>query len=576
METKRGATGRTRRERQRDLIIVALVTVALLIPFSGKAFHIDDTLFVWAARHIAEKPFPFYWFDVNWYGSDMAMYQVMKNPPLTSYFIAVAASLLGWSERALHIAFLLPAMGLAVAVYLIAERLTRLALLATLAAIITPVFLVSGTTVMSDVLMLSLWCWAVYLWMKGTDERRPGLLLAAGFLIVLSTLTKYYAMSLVPLLGAYSIYRRDRARLWVPGLVLAIALLAGYQFLTKAVYGRGLLLDAAAYASNVGPTLVGNKLEKLFTGLAFAGGCLATLLFYAGLVCKKRALIAWAVLFVALIPFISRVDALERLLYYTRQDQLDWGYVAQVSLFVTGGLGLLALAARDFMARREAGSLLLLLWVLGTFVFATFVNWTNNGRSNLPMIPAAGILVARAMEERYGARKGQKGAVRWAFYAPLLPALVLSLMVSHADYGLANSARSVAYRMKSRYMDRGERVWFQGHWGFQYYMEVLGARPLDLRTPLLMPGDIVVRSRNNYIVPKLPEYLFNVTLLDIIEDPLPRFVAVMTFRQRAAGFYSSVFGTLPYVLGYGEDDIYEIMRLDTPRAVSWPPDVPLD
>ncbi|MFQ5353616.1 MAG: hypothetical protein ACE5DR_01600, partial [Thermodesulfobacteriota bacterium] len=75
--------------RRRDMVIVAVLTAAILLPFSDKAFHIDDTLFVRAAQHILEKPFPFYWFDINWYGWDMAMFQVMKNPPLTSYFIAI-------------------------------------------------------------------------------------------------------------------------------------------------------------------------------------------------------------------------------------------------------------------------------------------------------------------------------------------------------------------------------------------------------------------------------------------------------------------------------------------------------
>ncbi len=568
METSAWAGDKKETTRRRDLLIVAVVTAALLIPFSGKAFHIDDTLFVWAARHIVERPFPFYWFDVNWYGSDMAMYQVMKNPPLTSYFIAMAASILGWSERALHFAFLVPAISLGLAIYLIAERLTHLPLVAALSAIITPVFLVSGTTVMSDVLMLNFWCWAVYLWIRGSDKKHLHLMLIAGFLIAVATLTKYYAMSLLPLLGLYSLYRRDRLRLWVPALVLAAALLIGYQVLTKEVYGRGLLLDAAAYASNVGPTLVGNKIEKVFVGLAFTGGCLMTVLFYTGFVWGKKALIFWSLLFVALIPFIAHTESLERFLHHTGQGQLDWGYVAQVSLFVVAGLGLLVLGIRDFLQTREAGSLLLLLWIFGTFVFAAFVNWTNNGRSNLPMIPAAGILVARALERRHAEAIHNK---KWLLFIPLAPALVLSLMVAYADYAFANSARSAARLIKTRYIERGERVWFQGHWGFQYYMEAFGARPLDRNRPGLGAGDIVVRAENNSNTSNMPEQLFVTTLLDIIKNPLPRPIAVMSFRPKAAGFYSSVFGTLPFVLGHTENDVYRVMRLEGPRLIRRPP-----
>ncbi len=555
------------KQRQRDILIVAAVTMALLIPFSGKAFHIDDTLFIWAARHISQKPFPFYWFNVNWYGYDMPLFQVMKNPPLTSYFIAMTAPLAGWSERALHFVFLIPAASLGIAIYLIAEKFTRLPLLATLTGIITPVFLVSGTTVMSDVLMLDLWCWALYIWIIGTEKKQIYLLLIAGVLIALATFTKYYAMSLIPLLGVYSLYRRDSLRLWLPGLGLALILLIAYQLLTKEVYGRGLLLDAAAYARNIGPTLVGGKLEKTVIGLDFAGGCLVTVLFYGAFIWKKKTLILWGVLFVIFIPIIANVKALEKLVYFSKAGEVDWGYMAQVSLFAVAGLTLIVLAVRDFFLSRDAASLLLLLWILGTFAFAAFVNWTNNGRSNLPMIPAAGILVARAVERRSDFSSLIK---KWQIFIPLAPALVLSLFVSYADYAFANSMRDVAAILNTRYISRGERVWFQGHWGFQYYMDAYGARHFDRKAPRLMEGDIVVRSYNNSNITNLPEQLFNVTLIDEIDNPLPSAISVMSFRPRAAGFYSSVFGAIPYAFGHGGSDNYGVMRMRSRKTTALP------
>ena len=101
-------------------------------------------------------------------------------------------------------------------------------------------------------------------------------------------------------------------------------------------------------------------------------------------------------------------------------------------------------------------------------------------------------------------------------------------------------------------------------------MEAFGARPLNLQTPRIMPGDIVVRAENNYIVPRLPEYYFNVTVLDMIEHPLPRTIAVMSFRPMAAGFYSSVFGALPFVLGHSENDVYRVIRLESPKMTPGP------
>ena len=74
-------------------IVLALVTTACLAPFSGKAFHIDDTLFLQAAKHIQSNPGNPYGFSVNWYGTATPMSQIMKNPPLSCYFIALSARL---------------------------------------------------------------------------------------------------------------------------------------------------------------------------------------------------------------------------------------------------------------------------------------------------------------------------------------------------------------------------------------------------------------------------------------------------------------------------------------------------
>ena len=95
----------------RALGFLAAATIACLLPSINKAFCIDDPLFLWAAAQIQAHPFDFYGCDVNWYSTVQPLYDVTKNPPLASYYLAGAAGLFGWSEPALHAAFLLPAVG---------------------------------------------------------------------------------------------------------------------------------------------------------------------------------------------------------------------------------------------------------------------------------------------------------------------------------------------------------------------------------------------------------------------------------------------------------------------------------
>src|SRR5687768_2605819 len=91
------ARGRGRARAPHVLLLVALTLLALL-PFAGKAFHIDDPLFVWTAKQIHEKPLDPYGFTVNWYGVPMRMADVTKNPPLASYAIAAVAAFAGFRE----------------------------------------------------------------------------------------------------------------------------------------------------------------------------------------------------------------------------------------------------------------------------------------------------------------------------------------------------------------------------------------------------------------------------------------------------------------------------------------------
>ena len=79
--------------------------------------------------------------------------------------------------------------------------------------------------------------------------------------------------------------------------------------------------------------------------------------------------------------------------------QAHWVLVGgQLALFIAGGLFTVALAVTDYWKSRSPDSLLLGLWVFGTFVFASLLNWTVNARSVLPLIPAAGILIVRRLE----------------------------------------------------------------------------------------------------------------------------------------------------------------------------------
>jgi hypothetical protein len=546
-----------------SVLLLTSVTVLCLIPFANKAFHIDDPLFLWAAKQIQEHPLDFYGFKVNWYGTDMAMSTVMKNPPAASYYIALVASIVGWGEPPLHLFLFIPAVAVAVGTYVLARRFCAQPIVATLGGIFTPVFLLSATTVMSDLMMLAFWVWAVVLWVRGMDRGELALLVLSGVFIAICALTKYFGMSLIPLLFAYSLMKTRRPGWWMLGLAVPVILLSGYQWATEVLYGRGLLLDAAGYATSWSSGR-GDLFAKGVTGLAFAGGCLLTVLFYSSLLWSRRALAGGTALAILIMLIMARVGTIGRFPLYD-QGGIRWELVGHIALFVLAGISLLALAVCDFLQRKDADSLLLLLWVGGTFAFASFLNWTVNGRSLLPIAPAAGLLVMRRLEQRAEYR-GSVGY--WRVSWPLVLGLVAAMLVTSADKGLANSARDAAEAVHEQYATESGTLWFLGHWGFQYYMESKGGQPIDVIRSRIAPGDIVVVPQNNTNLFPLPQD--KVLLVDEFEFFPSRWVGTMS-SGLGSGFYADLWGPLPWVIGTVPGERYRVFSVLAPFQVRTKP-----
>jgi hypothetical protein len=273
----------------RPRLLLVLAVLAALGPFLGKPLNFDDPLFLWTARQIQAHPANPYGFKVNWYGVESPMWDVTKNPPLSSYYLAMAAAILDWGEKALHFAFLLPAVAAILGTYRLACRFTNRPVFAACATLFTPVFLVSSTTLMCDTLMLAFWVWAVVLWVEGIEGGGSWRLACAGLLMALAALTKYFGACLVPLLIAYSLIHRRRLGGWAGFFLIPVAALAAYQWITAGLYGRGLLSDAGAYVSFIRDSSAYSGPVAGVTALAFTGGCLAVATFLSPLLWRKRA-----------------------------------------------------------------------------------------------------------------------------------------------------------------------------------------------------------------------------------------------------------------------------------------------
>jgi hypothetical protein len=143
----------------------------------------------------------------------------------------------------------------------------------------------------------------------------------------------------------------------------------------------------------------------------------------------------------------------------------------------------------------------------------------------------------------------------------LLVSGVVSLIVAQADADWANSARRMATVIRERTKNEAGTVWFQGHWGFQYYMQQFCVAPFDVDMTTFHPGDLVVTPR--YELGAQPPPARFVTSEEQLENR-PR-LPVATMRSALeAGFYASVYGSLPFVFGKVPIDQYSVFRIAAP------------
>jgi 4-amino-4-deoxy-L-arabinose transferase-like glycosyltransferase len=540
--------------QSRDLLTISTVVIVCLLPFLAKPFHIDDPMYIWAAQQIVASPFDFYGFDVNWTGISAPMYMVNKNPPLVSYYLAIFGALLGFGEVVMHLAMIGPAVALALGTYKLARRLCASPLVSTLFTWATPLVLVASTTVMSDVLMLALWVWAAVFWMSGVESGHPRELALAGLLMGVCALAKYFGVALVPLAFVYALAETRRLGRWVFYLLLPLALVGGYELYMVWHYGWDPLGDASVFAVASDTRGDFTMADRALFGLSFAGGGLITSLFFVSRLWSRRVLVGGAVVLVAAIALLPQLGNIERATLVDASD-VPWGLAVQLALFAGVGVQLLALAAADLSRRRDATALFLSLWVGGVWVFLSFVNWVPTARAALPMAPAVGILLVRRLED--GRAGASLDGERWC-RASVLAGLVIALAVGYGDVGFAQSARMAAKSIALRYGGQG-RLYFQGAWGFQHYMEAAGATRIDFK------GGGSLRAGDHLAWPVIGSNIMEpprsaVRLVEIVQFPVVRWVGTMS-QKLGASFYAAGIGPLPFAFGSNPPERYHVLEV---------------
>ncbi len=524
-----------------------------------KPIQTDDALFVWAGQWIQMHPLNFYGEHVNWWYSTIPMWKANQNPPLMPYYLAGAATFLGWSDIALHIACMVLAFAAAAGIYQLAKMWCGRPLLATIIAIFTPAFLVSSTTLMCDVLMLALWVWALVFWDRAlTGASGRWFLVVAGVLAGLAMLSKYSAVFLMPLMGVLGIARTRKIGVWLLALLVPLAIMGAYEWITTRLYGQGLFSMAGHYAQTHRFIFPGRWKAGIIIGLAFAGGSLLPVLFYAPLLWRWWAWLTGGIIIFGGVVGLFWLGGDPGLIHpwFHPEVWTHWSFRLQVAALAMAGVNILLLVGIEAWQQRNAVCLTLVFWFGGIFFFAGVLNWTINARSFLPAAPAIAILAVRRLDRVRGKIK----TPAWLL-VPMAPAVAVTVLVSTADYQEAKSVQRGAEKFVADYQGPDHNLWFQGHGGFQYYLQKHGAQPIDVEKSVLKPGDYVAMKAGGETYVALPEG--SSVMIDIVPDKVKSWINLSGPRGKSvAGFYEANNGPVPFAFDQGQVGVlYSVAKL---------------
>lgn len=535
-------------------LLAGTLVVLLLLPFLSKPVNIDETTYIWIAKQILNNPLKPYAFDANWFGFQQPMASISQSPPLVSYYLAVIGALFGWHETVLHLAFLLPAFFLVTGIYRLTVLLGPAPGLAIWLAILSPAMLVSATSLMLDVTMLAFYVWAIFFWIKSYDYA-PGYNRGMFCLLAcLAILTKYFAVTLIPLGAAFSVMKNKRIRfaelLW---LCVPLIFLLCFEAVNAALHDWGHFTGAFSFLLARGSATF-EIFGKIVTGMIFLGGSTVHLLLMAPLMWSGKSSFAWiGSVPLAGICFLA-LGGLEETALFDLYAK-DTGTAMFTALLFVSGVHVVLLSFFNTLYEKSPVSILLLLWVAGTIVFSLFVNWAITTRTLLPALPPIAILAAQRIGRRE--RPGNQLQRYWKWSAIFL-SMFLAVVVTHSDFNDADSQKRAAGKIMDRFDSEDNSVWFQGHWGFQHYMETQGARAFDFRKPEVVAGDIVVVPLNNTNVHHLPTPPY--TVVARLKIDKGRWLTLMDYTLRV-GFHTGQIGGLPYYFGRIQKDEYVIYRL---------------
>ena len=535
----------------RAAIPALLLSAVILLPHLGKAFTIDDTIFLFEARHAIQDPLHPTAFDIVWDEEVERVSQVVPSGPIQAWLLVPALQAAD-QERVAHGIMLgvlwigiLAAVTLARRMGLDPGGMTMVGLLVAS----SPVVLGMAGTAMPDVTVMTLGTAGLERLVAWQQERRWHQVAAAVLLLALAPLARSHGLLLFGVAGILLLWEKPVPSRWrdlllrlTPVVAAGVVMLAVVFVTRDSGPEAGNVISAAAGLSSKSTTRLTKNLA------AFLVHWVLTMTFAVPWVAlrwremvRSRWVVGAAAVGIAVAAYVAR----------TKGTNFFWTLVPVAGL----GAAALADALRDAWARRHVQEIALACWLLIGLVALPYVQLP--AKYLVASAPAAAILVALVASRARGMFP------RVALGVTLVLGASLGVAIIRADAALSGMSKWAVEKLIAPRVAAGENVWFVGHWGFQWYAENAGARPVSLSTQFPAAGDTVVvsagSSPSDKILKRIRSDFPDAVPVDRLTDT-SRGGRVMNVRRRT-GFFSNGHGALPWTWSRAPLDEFTVWEM---------------
>jgi hypothetical protein len=502
---------------------VSLLALALLFTLlnAPKPLHIDDAAYYYYARHIAGHSLDPYGFEVFWYNQPLPANQVLA-PPVLPYWWAAAIGLFGerpfWWKLWLFPFCWLFVCSLDALFRRFTPGLERPLLWMT---VLSPTFLPS-LNLMLDIPALALGLAALTVFMRAADRDAPAWSALAGLVAGLAMQTKYtgflvpaamllYALAIsLPAPASSWAVARKKVLLWLVAATAAVAVFIAWEGFVAWRYPEGSHF-LYHLRDNAEPliTKLGDYSGPL---LALLGG-VAPVLAVLGLIALGRrgwVIVACGVLVVLgytliaclgvtftteLKPATALFGSREPVVGSCSLEQVIFaGFGAVVCTVMGAVIGQLLRLRRGVpwqsarLARRRT-EWFLVAWlgleIAGYFALTPF----GAVRRVMGLVVVSTLLAGRLAAYRCRAA-GRRRLLKAAVIGNILLGFTFYAVDLSDAFARKDAALGAAAAVRRH--EASARIWFSGHWEFQYYAERAGMRPVVAGVSRLRPGDWLV------------------------------------------------------------------------------------